>query len=425
MISRPHPPPFSDRDIAITSWGAVSAFGVGRRIFSEGLLAGRPAVRRITRFDPAGLDCRIAAEAADFDPASVQDAQARRQTGRVTGLALAAGREAFSARFGTAPLPLEKRRRIGVILGTGGAAAAFAEAQYAHYFAGNIRKATAFAVPSITPGTLASELSMALDLHGPSHVISTGCTSAADALGYARFWLNAGLLDAVLVGGADDPIAPGIMEGFCLMGAVATDSNENPARGCRPFSANRGGLVIAEGAFFFMLERVESARAAGIAPLATIAGYASTCEAFHRVRIKEDGDEPARAITLALAEAGLRPEELGHVSAHGTGTELGDRLETRALKLALGDAAKNIPVSAPKSMLGHPQGASAAQGLAAVLAAFEADAVPPTINLEIPDPLCDLDYTPGKARPGAGEAALVNCIGFGSKNSAMIVRKWR
>jgi 3-oxoacyl-(acyl-carrier-protein) synthase len=144
---------------------------------------------------------------------------------------------------------------------------------------------------------------------------------------------------------------------------------------------------------------VESARAAGVAPLATLAGYASTCEAFHRVRIKEDGDEPARAITLALAEAGLRPEELGHISAHGTGTELGDRLETRALKLALGDAAKNIPVSAPKSMLGHPQGASAAQGLAAVLAAFEADAIPPTINLEIPDPRAISTTSPARPAP--------------------------
>ncbi len=411
----------------ITGWGALSAFGVGRAPLIAGLIAGKPAIGPITRFDASGLPCRIAAECRDFDPATVMDAPARRQTGRVVALALAASREALAQRYGesflTNPLPLEKRRRIGVFLGTGGGACSFAEQQYAYYFSGEVRKATPFAIPSITPGTLASEVSMAFDLRGPSHVISTGCTSAADAIGVARLWLQSGRIDAALVGGVDDPLAPGIMEGFCLMNAVATDRNDRPAEGCRPFNRDRAGLVIAEGAFFFLLEREEDARAAEVPAIAAIDGYASTCEAFHRVRIREDGEEPARAIREAMTEANITPEELGHINAHGTATLMGDRLETHALKLALGPAVKNIPISATKSMLGHPQGASAAQGLAAVLTAFATDTIPPTANLTDPDPECDLDYTPLTARPGAGTSALVNCIGFGSKNSALVVRK--
>ncbi len=409
--------------IVITGWGAVSGFGLGRPALADGLLAGVPAAGPITRFDASDHACRIAVECRDFKREDFQDGPARRQTGRVVALALAAAREALRQRHGGAELPLERRRRVAVIVGSGGAACAFAEQQYAHWFSGEVRKATPFAVPSITPGTLASELSMAFALHGPSHLLSTGCTSAADALGYARLLLAAGKIDGALVGGVDDPLAPGILAGFELMGAVTTDANDDPARGCRPFNRDRAGMVLAEGAFFFHLEREAEARAAGARPLAALAGHAATCEAFHRVRIAEDGGEPARAIREALDEAEIKPRDLSHVAAHGTGTALGDRLETRALKLALGAAAEKIPVSAVKSLLGHPQGASAAQGLAAALVAFERGAIPPTANLTDPDPACALDHVARAPRKNPGEWALVNCIGFGSKNTAMVVKR--
>jgi 3-oxoacyl-[acyl-carrier-protein] synthase II len=226
----------------------------------------------------------------------------------------------------------------------------------------------------------------------------------------------------LLVGGVDAPIAPGIMKGFTLMKIMTASWNHAPERASRPFSLDRDGFVVAEGAWMFMLEEYEHARARGARVLAEVAGYGSTCEAFHRVRLQECGEEPARAIQLAMEDAGIGARNVDYVNLHGTSTQLNDRIETRAMKLALGDDAYRAPMSSLKSQIGHPQGACGAAGIAATLIAMHHAQVPPTINLEVPDPECDLDYVPEAGRRAEIEHAVCNCIAFGSKNSALVLR---
>jgi 3-oxoacyl-[acyl-carrier-protein] synthase II len=280
-----------------------------------------------------------------------------------------------------------------------------------------------FCVPTGVMGTLSSELSVRFGLRGPSHVVTTGCTSSTDALAYAMRQIEAGRLDLVLSGGADAPIALGIVKGFILMKILTDSWNDAPEKGSRPFSVDRDGFVLAEGAWMFVLEEHEHARARGAKVLAEICGYGSTCEAFHRVRLQECGEEPARAISLAMKEAGIGPESVDYVNLHGTSTQLNDRIETRALKLVLGERAPQVPMSALKSQIGHPQGACGAAGVAATIVAMRSGQVPPTINLTNPDPECDLDYVPQAGRKKGVEWAVCNCIAFGSKNSALVLRR--
>src|SRR6185437_7881285 len=272
-------------------------------------------------------------------------------------------------------------------------------------------------VPTGVMGTLSSELSVRFGLRGPSHVVTTGCTSSTDGFGYSVRQIQAGRLDMVLSGGADAPISLGIVKGFILMKILTDSWNNAPERGSRPFSQDRDGFVVGEGAWMFVLEEYEHARARGARIYAEVSGYASTCEAFHRVRLAECGEEPARAIQLALEQAGISASEVDYVNLHGTSTQLNDRIETRALKLALGERAREVPMSALKSQIGHPQGAGGAAGLAATLVAMQCNQIPPTINLETPDPECDLDYVPDLGREHEIEHAVCNCIAFGSKNS--------
>jgi 3-oxoacyl-[acyl-carrier-protein] synthase II len=272
-------------------------------------------------------------------------------------------------------------------------------------------------------GTLSSELSMRFGLRGPSHVITTGCTSSTDAMGYSLRQIQSGRIDVSLTGGADAPIALGIVKGFILMKIMTDSWNHAPERGSRPFSADRDGFVLAEGAWMFVFEELEHARARSANIIAEVCGYGSTCEAYHRVRLQECGEEPARAIDLALKEAAIAPTDVDYVNLHGTSTQLNDRIETRALKLALGTHAAKTPMSALKSQIGHPQGASGAAGVAATLVAMRTGLIPPTINIETSDPDCDLDYVPAAGRNAEIEHAICNCIAFGSKNSALVLRK--
>jgi 3-oxoacyl-[acyl-carrier-protein] synthase II len=242
-------------------------------------------------------------------------------------------------------------------------------------------------------------------------------------MGYALRQIQAGVLPMMLAGGADAPLAFGILKGFTLMKILTTSWNHEPERGSRPFSADRDGFVIAEGAWMFVLEDYEHARARGARMYAEIAGYGSTCEAFHRVRLAECGEEPARAMKLAIEEASIGAADVQYVNLHGTSTELNDRIETRALKLALDGNAARIPMSALKSQIGHPQGACGAAGVAATLVAMRHSQLPPTINIDQPDPECDLDYVPEPGRQTNIEHALCNCIAFGSKNSALVLRR--
>jgi 3-oxoacyl-[acyl-carrier-protein] synthase II len=403
--------------------GSVSPNGVGNPAFSDAILAGRSGVDRISRFDPAEIPVQIAGEVRDFDELAWIEKRERKHVSRVVPLALAASTEALRvAGLKTDSLPLSEKQRFGVILGSGGGSQEFTEEQYRLFFQGQYRKMSLFCVPTGVMGTLSSELSVRFGLRGTSHVITTGCTSSTDAFGYAMRQIQSGRLDMVLSGGADAPIALGIVKGFILMKILTHSWNQSPQRGSRPFSADRDGFVLAEGAWMFVLEEYQHARARGAAILAELCGYGSTCEAFHRVRLQECGEEPARAITLAIQEAGIEAKQVDYVNLHGTSTRLNDRIETRALKLALGERAAEVPMSALKSQIGHPQGACGAAGVAATVVAMQKSTIPPTINLENPDPECDLDYVPDAGRRKAVEYAVCNCIAFGSKNSALLLR---
>jgi 3-oxoacyl-[acyl-carrier-protein] synthase II len=412
------------RRAVITGIGVVSPNGIGKDEFCRAILAGKSGVKRITRFDVSDLPVQIAGEITDFDELAWVDPRERKHVSRAVPLAVAASTEALrDAGIDWEPMSLEEKRDVGVMLGSGGGAQEFSEEQYRHYFQGTVKQASLFSIPSGTMGTLSSEVSMRFGFRGFSHVFTTGCTSSTDALGYALRQIQFGALPAMLVGGVDTPLAPGIMKGFCLMKIMSSSWNHDPERGSRPFSKDRDGFVVAEGSWMFVLEEYEHARARGARIYAEISGYGSTCEAFHRVRLAECGEEPARAIQLAMEEAGVSAKEVDYVNLHGTSTQLNDRIETRALKLALGDRAHSTPMSALKSQIGHPQGACGAAGVAATLIAMHHGEIPPTINLDNPDPECDLDYVPQPGRKAQIEHAVCNCIAFGSKNSALVLRR--
>jgi 3-oxoacyl-[acyl-carrier-protein] synthase II len=412
------------RRVVITGMGCVTPLGIGRESFWDGLITGRSGVRKIQAFDVSSSPVQIAAEIPGFDWQAQVNPKDRKHVPRTVPLALAAAREALEdAGIHANDLSLEERRAIGVELGTGGGGLSFTEQQYEYWYIGPANKASVYTIPASTHGGLSSELSMAFGLRGLSHIVSTGCTSSTDALAYAAQHIALGRQDVMVSGGVDAPLAPGILAAFNLMTVLTSDWNDEPHRASRPFSRNRSGMVLGEGAWIYVLEELHHALERGARVYAEITGYGATCDAYHRVRLAEDGDEPARAMRLALEDAGREPKDLDYVNLHGTSTQLNDRIETSALKLAFDGHAHRIPMSATKSQVGHPQGASGAAGLGAALCAMHTNYIPPTINLDEPDPDCDLDYIPNEAREASVRIALCNCIGFGSKNSALVIEK--
>ena len=412
------------RRVVVTGIGAISPNGAGREAFWEATWQGKSGIRRIQRFDPSSLPVQIAGEIVGFEPTRYISAKDSANVSRVVPLAVAAADEAVSdAGLNPSQMTLEDQRRVAVLLGSGGGGQEFVEHQYELYYSGRVRQCSVYTIPSATIGTLASEISMYFGFRGFSHLISTGCTSSTDAIGYAVQNIQCGTADVVVCGGADAPLAPLIMKGFTLMRILTASWNDEPERGSRPFSADRDGFVLGEGAWMFVLESYEHAQARNAHIYGEISGYGSTCEAFHRVRLEENGEEPARAMRLAMEQAGVGPEQVDYVNLHGTSTVLNDRIETRALKLALGKRAYHVPASALKSMIGHPQGASGAAGVAATLLAMRDGRVAPTLNVDVPDPDCDLDYVPHQSRQIEIEHAICNCIAFGSKNSALVISR--
>lgn len=412
------------RRVVVTGMGAVSPNGVGVDAYNDSLRQGVSGIDTIASFDPSRLSCRVAGEVKGVNLDELLPPRELKRTGRAVHLAIAATREALQ-RAGVCPdgMSLAERQSWGVILGSGGGTADFVEEQYRLYYSDQLRKISAYNVSSSTIGSLSSELSIHFGFHGPSHVISTGCTSSTDALGYAFNLIRFGLADQLVAGGADATITPAIMQGFCVMQAVSTAHNDEPARASRPFDRSRDGFVLGEGAWVLILEERAAALSRGAPIYAEVRGYGSTCDAYHRVRLEPSGEEPARAMSLAIADARLAKDDVGYVALHGTATVLNDKTETRATKLCFGKQARELPMSSVKSMIGHPQGASGAAGVVAAICAMNGGFLPPTINLEQSDPECDLNYIPNRSIAKATEIALCNCIGFGSKNSALVIER--
>jgi 3-oxoacyl-[acyl-carrier-protein] synthase II len=407
--------------VVITGIGAVSPNGIGAEAFASACAAGRSGLSRITLCDASKIKSTVAAQVNEFNPSLAMDSVDIRRVPRMVHLAMAASKEAIeSAGIRIDVEDIDQQRRVGVSLGTGGGGLAFVEEQYRNFF--TTGQGSLFSITAGTHGNLSSELSIALHLRGPSHVLSTGCTSSTDTIGYAMMLIRNGVVPMMLAGGADAPIAPGILTAFEKMRVVSVKHWDDPTKASRPFSRDRDGFILGEGAWMFVLEDREHALARGATILAELAGYGSTCDAYHRVQIAPQLDEPVRAIELALADAGIDKTAIDYVNLHGTSTELNDRMETAAMHRCFGERARNIPMSSTKSMIGHPQGACGAAGLAATVLNMRRGIIHPTINLDEPDPQCDLDYVPNAMRRGDVKTALCNCIAFGSKNSALVVR---
>ncbi len=412
------------RRVVVTGLGAVAPNGIGIDAFSSALRAGASGIGVISLFDPERLACRVAAEVKDFPTDEFLGERDMRRVGRVVPLLIAATAEALSqARVCAKRMTLEEQQSWGVVIGSGGGAPDFMEEQYRRYFAGQVSRVSAYNVSSSTPGSLSSEVSLRFGFRGASHLISTGCTSSRDALGYAFNMIRFGLADHLISGGADATITPGVLQGFCVMGVVSPSCNDDPTRASRPFDRTRDGFVLGEGAWILILEERAQALERGARIVAEVLGYGATCDAHHRVRLDPNGIEPARAMTLAVEDANLDKTEIGYVALHGTSTRLNDKIETLAAKRCFGARAYDVPMSSIKSTIGHPQGASGAAGVVAAVVAMNGGFLPPTMNYTEADPECDLDYIPNRSIERATETALCNCIGFGSKNSALVVAR--
>jgi 3-oxoacyl-[acyl-carrier-protein] synthase II len=416
--------------VAITGIGVVSPYGVGRERFWQHVRSGCSATRAITEFDAAPYGCTVA---APVPPVSIRDAIAidgraacapaersgrpdPRRYSRASLIAVIAATEAWS----DAGLRLGEPG-AGVLVGSGAGGIDVAEHQYHEFFTDGWKRVTPYAIPVSIVGMISSEVSIALELHGISHVLSTGCTSSTDAISYAASLIRGGEADVILSGGADACVTPGMIFGFAKMRAVATRYNDMPAAASRPFDAGRDGFVLGEGAWMVVLEREDRARARGARVYATIDGHGSTCDAYHRVQMDPDGEQIVRAMQLAIDRSGRAPEEIGYVNYHGTSTMLNDAVESRCVRRLFGALADRVPGSSTKSMIGHPQGASGAAGIVTTALALRDGFLPPTINQTDPDPDCDLDFIPNVGRRAQIDAALCNCLGFGSKNSAIVL----
>ena len=411
--------------VVITGIGVVSPFGVGRERFWHHVSRGCSGTKAITQFDVSTYPSQVAAW---VPPVSMDDALALdgdnehngradpKRYSRAALFGVVAAREAWH----DAGLRVAEPRS-GVIIGSGGGGIDVGETQYEDFFTTGGKHVTPYAIAIGICGMVSSEISISLGLRGMSHVLSCGCTSSTDAIGYATSLIRSGEYDVLLSGGTDGCVLPGMMFGFGRMRAVSTHYNDRPAAASRPFDRGRDGFVLGEGAWMVTLEREDRAIARGATRYARIEGYASTCDAYHRVQMDPDGLEIVRCIETALAKANRPVEEIGYINYHGTSTQLNDAVESRCVRRVFGRHADMVPGSSTKSMIGHPQGASGAAGVVTTALAMTTGLLPPTINLDDPDPACDMDFIPRDPRPAVIDAALCNCLGFGSKNSALVL----
>ena len=409
--------------VVVTGLGALSALGVGMERNWRRLVAGEGGVDRIDRFDPAPFESQIAAEVRDFDPHDYMERKEARRMDRFAQLAVAAAREALaSARF---TIDERNAERVGVIVGSAmGGMAALDDAYEALYTRGPGR-VSPFFVPMMLADLAAGQISILLGIKGPNWAPVSACATGAHAIGEAAAIIRRGDANAILAGGSEAPISKGAVAGYASMGALST-RNDDPGRASRPFDATRDGFVIGEGAAVLLLERADHAAARGATILAEVAGYGATADAYHIVEPAPGGVGAARAMRQALRGAGLEPSAVGYLNAHGTSTPANDRLETAAIKAVFGDAAYHLPISSTKGATGHTLGAGGAIEAAYAIMALRTGTLPPTINLDTPDPDCDLDYIPNAARHAAPpDVVMSNSFGFGGHNASLVLTRPR
>jgi len=411
-----------DRRVVVTGLGVISPVGLDTESFFASLLAGKSGIRRITLFDASEFTSQIAGEISNFDPTPWIDKRTAQRLDRFCLFGLAAAIQAL--RDSGLDLEKEDRGRIGTLIGTGIGGLWEIEEQFQRITKGGPRKVSPFLVPKMMPNACAGQVSIHFGLEGPSTSISTACASATHSIGEACLTVKRGDADLMVAGGAESTITPLGMGGFCSAKALSR-RNDEPERASRPFDAERDGFVMGEGSGVIVLEEYEHARSRGAHIYGEFLGYGASTDASHITAPHPEGRGAIRSMLEALADAGLGPEDVSYVNAHGTSTELNDAVESVAIKNVFGDAAKRVPVSSTKSMVGHLLGASGGVEMVATLMSLERGVIHQTANYEHPDPRCDLDYVPEGPREVDLGNVMSNSFGFGGHNATLIFGKLR
>jgi 3-oxoacyl-[acyl-carrier-protein] synthase II len=410
------------RRVVITGIGAITPIGSGAEGLWEGVRRGEPAGRRITRFDPAGLRSQVAAEILTFDPTEYVSAKRARRLDLFSQLSVAASAQALadaSLAGGAREL-----RRAAVYLGSALGGVPPSEEEHARFVDGGLRAVSPMLALSVFGGAGATNVAMEFGMRGPSMGNANSCASGATAIGEAFRLVRSGSVDVALAGGVEAPIAPLTIGAFALIRATTT-RNEDPRGASRPFDRDRDGFLMAEGGAMLVLEALGHAERRGARPYAELNGYGATNDAHHMTAPLPSGEEAALAMTLAMREAGRGPDEIGYVNAHATATPLGDPAEARAVRRAFGAAADRIPVSGTKGLHGHSLGASGAIEAAITALSLDRGWLPPTANLEDPDPACELAHVPAGGKEEAADVAVTNSFGFGGFNASLVLSRWQ
>ncbi len=411
----------AERRVVVTGMGAVTPFGVSVDRLWDGLVEGRSGLSAISLFDAAAFDVRIGGEIPSFDPAQYLDRRVIKRLDRYTQLAMVAADEAF--RMSGLNREREDPRRMAVIFGSGIGGLNELEEQLGRLRDKGPGKVSAFTIPKLMVNAASGNISIAYGARGNSLAVSSACASATHAMGEALEHIRRGDADVVFTGGSEAALTPLAIAAFASMRALSV-RNDDPQRASRPFDRDRDGFVLAEGAGAFVFEELEHAKARSAPILGEVIGFGSSSDADHITQPSEDGEGAAAAMRIALDDARVNLEEVDYINAHGTSTPLGDIAETVAVKKVFGDVARKLVISSTKSAVGHSLGASGGVELAATLRALQNSVVPPTINLDNPDPACDLDYCPNFARDRRIRVAMSNSFGFGGHNACLVVRRF-
>ncbi len=408
--------------VVVTGLGAVTPIGIGKENFWNALIAGQNGIGKITSFDDAQVSVQIAGEVPDFDPAQFIDKKELKRMDRFTQFALAAARLALE----DSKLDVEKidSDRAGVFVGTGIGGMDTLHNQYEKLFGKGASRISPFFIPMAITNMAAGNVAIAFKLQGPCECIVTACASGTNAIGDAFHLIQRGDADIMLAGGTEAAISPAGVAGFAAMKALCSDHNDDPAHASRPFDKNRSGFVMGEGAGIILLESLEHAQARGAHIYAEIVGYGRNDDAYHITTPAPGGVTQAKCMKLALDDAGLKPEDISYINAHGTSTQFNDKGETQAIKNLFGEHAYKIPVSSTKSMTGHMLGAAGGVEAVATVLSVEKNIVHPTINYETPDEGLDLNYVPNVAQEHEVNAAISNSFGFGGHNACVVFKKY-
>jgi 3-oxoacyl-[acyl-carrier-protein] synthase II len=409
----------SPRRVAVTGVGLVSPLGIGNDDNWDALIAGKSGVGPITRFDASALSCRIAGEVKGFDPSLYIERKEIKKMDTFIHYAMAAAH--FAMNDSGLPVTDENRERIAVVIGSGIGGLPIIEETQKNYLQRGPKVISPFFITALIANEAAGNVSIKYGLKGPNLTTVTACTTGAHAVGEAYRMIQYGDADAAIAGGTESVITPLAVGGFAVMRALST-RNDEPERASRPWDRDRDGFVMGEGAGLVVLEEMEAAKKRGARIYAELVGYGLSGDAFHIAAPSEDGDGPARVMKNALLDAGIEPDEVGYINAHGTSTPMGDKVETVAIKMVFGPHAKKLAVSSTKSSTGHLLGAAGGLETAVVALALHESVLPPTINYETPDPECDLDYVPNEAREARVEYAISNSFGFGGTNACLVLR---